>query len=104
MASGWARKKAGSFHTRAISSSRSSGVGAPVRVLIFCDGGGVGEQAVLLVVDELALLALLDGLDGEAELLSDLVVRDAVEVGDARVDVEDRVDGAESMYSRGFST
>ena len=31
MARGWARKNAGSFQTRAISSSRSSGVGAPVR-------------------------------------------------------------------------
>ena len=29
IAAGCARKKAGSFHTRAISSSRSSGVGAP---------------------------------------------------------------------------
>jgi hypothetical protein len=35
MARGWARKNAGSFHTLVISSSRSSGVGAPVRVLIF---------------------------------------------------------------------
>ncbi len=39
-------------------------------------GGGVGEQAVLLVVDQLALLALLDDLDGEAQLFADLVVRD----------------------------
>ena len=35
IAAGCARKNAGSFQTREISSSRSSGVGAPVRVLIF---------------------------------------------------------------------
>ncbi len=35
MARGWVRKKPGSFHTLVISSSRSSGVGGPARVLIF---------------------------------------------------------------------
>jgi hypothetical protein len=34
MAAGCARKKPGSFQTLVISSSRSSGVGAPTRVLI----------------------------------------------------------------------
>ncbi len=38
IARGCARKNAGSFHTRAMSSSRSSGVGGPLRVATFMPG------------------------------------------------------------------
>ena len=38
IARGAARKNAGSFHTFVISSSMSSGVGAPLRVLMRCSG------------------------------------------------------------------
>jgi len=41
IARGWARKNAGSFHTRERSSSRSSGVGAPVRVGRRIDGAAL---------------------------------------------------------------
>ena len=75
-------------------------MGAPVRVLMRCSAAGVGEQAVLRVVDQLALLALLDGLDGQAQLLLDLVVRAAVEVGDAGVDVEHGGDRAQDVLAR----
>ena len=100
IASGCARKKAGSFQTLVISSSRSSGVGAPVRVLMRCCVATLAEQAVVRVVDQLALLPLLDRLDRQAQLLLDLVVRAAVEVGDAGVHVEHRVDRAEEVFAR----
>ena len=70
IARGWARKNAGSFQTGEISSSRSSGVGAPRAGLDPLLGGDVVEQAVVLVVDQLAFLPLLDRLDGQAELLA----------------------------------
>ena len=73
IALGCARKNAGSFHTCVISSSRSSGVGGPASVLIRCCGGDVGEHPVIPVMEQLGLLALLDRLDREAELLPDLV-------------------------------
>src|SRR5450432_963556 len=38
IANGCNKKKPGSFHTLVISSSRSSGVGAPVLVFITCEG------------------------------------------------------------------
>ena len=46
-------------------------------------GIGSGQQTELLVVDEFPLLALFDTLDGEAQLLLQLVVRIVVEVTDA---------------------
>ena len=63
MARGCARKNAGSFQTLAMSSSRSSGVGAPVARRDLHRRGDAVEQAVVRVVDELALLALLHHLD-----------------------------------------
>src|SRR5271157_6669479 len=44
IAAGWARKNPGSFQTREISSSRSSGVGAPLRVLIRIDGATLAKR------------------------------------------------------------
>ncbi len=44
MARGCARKNAGSFHTLAISSSRSSGVGAPERVEMRIDGAALASR------------------------------------------------------------
>ena len=44
MARGWARKKPGSFHTLVSSSSRSSGVGGPLRVLMRCDGAALASR------------------------------------------------------------
>ena len=58
------------------------------------------EKTVFLVVDQLAFLALLDRLDRQAKLLFDLIVRHAVEIGDARVDVEDRLHGAQQVLAR----
>jgi hypothetical protein len=62
--------------------------------------GHVGQQAVVGVVDELGFLALLDRLDGEAQLLLDLVVGAAVEVGDAGVHVEHGGDRVEEVFPR----
>ena len=61
---------------------------------------GVGEQAVLLVVDQLALLALLHLLDEQAELLLDLIEGTAVEVRDARLHVEHGGDRVEQVLAR----
>ena len=46
MARGWARKKLGSFHTFVSSSSRSSGVGGPVRVRMRCDGATLARARI----------------------------------------------------------
>ncbi len=51
---------------------------------------GVVQEAELAVVDELVLLPLAQGLDGQAELLLELVHRIVEEVRDARVEPEDR--------------
>ncbi|MCY1518706.1 hypothetical protein D9M68_534300 [compost metagenome] len=58
------------------------------------------QQAVVGVVDELALLVLLDRLDREAQLLLDLVVRAAVQVGDAGVHVEHGAHGIQVVLAR----
>lgn len=50
--------------------------------------GRLGEQAVFGVVDEFAFLTFLDGLDGQAQLLGDLVVRAGVQVRDPGVDIQ----------------
>ena len=59
-----------------------------------------GQQAVVGIVDQFAFLALLDRLDGQAQLLLDLVVRAAVQVRHARVHVEHRADGIEKILAR----
>ncbi len=60
----------------------------------------LGQQAVVGVVDQLAFLVLLDGLDGQAQLFLDLVMRAAVEVGDARVHIQNGGDGVEEVLAR----
>ena len=61
---------------------------------------GAREQAVFGVVDQLAFLALLHPLDQQAELFLNLVERLAVEVGDARLHVEDGGDRLEEILAR----
>ncbi|KJR74497.1 hypothetical protein VS28_18615, partial [Vibrio cholerae O1 biovar El Tor] len=58
------------------------------------------QQAVIGVVDEFAFLVFLDGLDGQAQLFLDLVVRTAVEVGDAGVHVQHGADGVQEILAR----
>jgi hypothetical protein len=62
----------------------------------------VVQQAVFTVVDELAFLPLLDRLDGQAQLLGDLVVRRAVQVGHAGMDVDHGIDRAQHVFARLF--
>lgn len=64
--------------------------------------GHLRQQAVVGVVDQFAFLVFLDGLDGQAQLFLDLVVRAAVQVGDAGVDVKDGRDGIEEVLARIF--
>ncbi len=66
----------------------SSGVGGPVRVCSALGEVGVVQQADVGVVDELVLLALAQGLDGQAQLVLDLVHRVVVQVGDAGVHLQ----------------
>ena len=49
---------------------------------------GIGQNAVIRVVDELAFLALLDLLNEQAKLFLDLIIGLIVEVGDAGLDIE----------------
>src|SRR5713101_7999121 len=57
------------------------------------------EQTVFGVVNQLALLALLDLFDDEAKLLFDLVVGAAVHIGDAGLQVEDCGDSAQGVLA-----
>ena len=61
---------------------------------------GAREEAVVGVVDELALLALFHHLDEDVELLADLVHRAAVQIGDAGLHLQRRRDGAERVLAR----
>ena len=61
---------------------------------------GVVQQAELAVVDQLVLLALAQRLDGQPQLLLDLVHRLVVEVGDAGVDAQHRLRDAELVLAR----
>jgi hypothetical protein len=60
----------------------------------------LGQQAVVGVVDQLAFLVFLDGLDGQAQLFLDLVVRAAVEVGDAGVHIQHGGDRVQEVLAR----
>jgi hypothetical protein len=57
------------------------------------------QQAILAIVDQLAFLPFLHNLDRQAQLFRDLVVGNAVEIRNARVDVDHRVDGAEHVLA-----
>ena len=59
-----------------------------------------GEKAVLAVVDELAFLPLLHPLDQQAELLLNLIEGLAIEVRDARLNVEDGGNRLEEIFAR----
>lgn len=60
---------------------------------------GAGQQPVLRAVDQFALLVLLDGLNGQPELLGDLVVRAGIEVRDPGVDIENGLDRSEAVLA-----
>src|ERR1700730_6655632 len=62
-------------------------------------GRYVFQQTVVTVVDELAFLAFLDVFDHQAELFADLIVRIAVEIGNAGLYVEHGRYGAERVFS-----
>ena len=61
--------------------------------------GDLGQQAVVGVVDEFAFLVFLDRLDRQAQLLLDLVVRAAVQVGDTGVHVQHGADGVQEKFA-----
>src|SRR5258708_18376020 len=58
------------------------------------------QQAIVGIVDELALLTLLDLFDRQAELLADLIVGMAIEVGDSGMYVNHRGDRAQRILPR----
>ena len=58
------------------------------------------QQSVLRVVEELTLLALLDLLNGQAQLLADLIVRRAEEVRDACLHFEHSGHGVQGVLAR----
>src|SRR6478609_8808907 len=60
IARGCNKKKPGSFHTLVINSSRSSGVGAPVLVLIICDSATLCNKPYsLLLINSLSWRSLI---------------------------------------------
>ena len=61
---------------------------------------GARQQAVFGVVDQLAFLALLHPFDQQSKLFLNLVERLAVEVGDARLHVENGGDRLEKIFAR----
>ena len=60
----------------------------------------VGQKAVVRVVDQLGFLTFLDGFDGQAELFLDLVVRAAVQIGNAGMHIKNGGDGIEEIFTR----
>ena len=74
---------------------RGAGAGGDPEV-----GGYLVEQTVVRVVDQLVVLALLDLLDGQAQLLADLVVREVVDVGDPRLNLQHGGHGIEHVLAR----
>ena len=81
-------------------SSRSSGVGGPLRVWMRWERSALCSRPMSRVVDQLVLLALAQRLDGQPELLLDLVHRLVVEVGDAGVDAQHRLGDAQLVLPR----
>src|SRR6201981_891051 len=63
-------------------------------------GSRLGQQAVLGAAPRFVFFTLLDRLDGQPQLLCDLVVRAGVEVGDPGVDIEQRGDGPQRVLAR----
>src|ERR1700691_6534571 len=78
------------------------GRGCAVPGLYFHFGRDVVEQTILGVVDEGRLLALLDLLYQKAQLLPDLVVRTAVQIGDARLHVQNAGHRGQRVFARLF--
>ncbi len=62
--------------------------------------GHLVQQAELRVVEQLPLLALLHGIDREADLLAELVDLVGIKIGDAGMGVEDRLDRREVILAR----
>ena len=63
-------------------------------------GSAIRDQPVVRADDQLALLVLLDRLDGQPQLFLDLVVRARVQVGDPGVHVQDRGHRVEDVLAR----
>jgi hypothetical protein len=59
----------------------------------------IGQNAVIRVEDELALLALLDLFDQQAKLFLDLIVRLVIEIGDAGLDIENGRDRVQEIFA-----
>jgi hypothetical protein len=57
------------------------------------------EQPVLRAVDQFEFLALFDRLDGQPQLLGDLIVRAGVQVGDPSADIQQRGDVAQRVFA-----
>ena len=75
------------------------GGGLPCERLNRLLGRHLRQQAVLGVVDQLRLLALLDGLDGQPELLGDLVMRAGIQIGHPGVHVQQRRDRTQCQFA-----
>ncbi len=100
MARGCARKKAGSFQILRQELVEIVGGGSAFARLHAGLRRDVVQQAVVGVVDQLMLLPLLHLLNGKAQLLANLVVGMAVEIGDAGMHIDDGGDGAERVLAR----
>jgi phosphate uptake regulator len=58
------------------------------------------EQTVVGIVEQFALLLLLDTFNEQAQLLANLIERTAEQIGDPCVNVEHRIDAAEPVRTR----
>ena len=64
--------------------------------------GDVVQKAVTFIVEQLAFLSFLDGLDGEANLFANLIEWITEEIGDSGLDISDGGDGVEAVLARLF--
>ena len=58
------------------------------------------EQAVVGIVEQFALLLFLDAFNKQTQLLANLIVGAAEQIGDARVHVEHGIDAAQAILAR----
>ncbi len=94
-------EESGSFHTLASSSSMSSGVGGPVLVCSRWERSALCSRPMSGLLMSSCFLALAQGLDGQAELVLDLVHRVVVQVGDPGVDLQHGLRDAQLVFPRG---
>jgi hypothetical protein len=100
MARGCARKKRGLFPDLGQQLVQIVRCGRALARLDLLRLSYVIQQAVVRIVEQFALLLFLDALNQQPQLLAHLIVRIAEKIGDAGMNIEDRIDAAQPVFPR----